>query len=50
MSESFPCVRSLRVPLAQPHRTASGVISESPLVPTDLLTDTGVVGHSMVFT
>ena len=43
-------VRPLRVPMAQPHRTASGVVSESPLVLTDVFTDDGVVGHSVVFT
>jgi mandelate racemase len=36
--------------MAHPHRTASGVVSESPLVLTDVLTDDGVVGHSLVFT
>ena len=34
----------------EPHRTASGVVAESPLVLTDVVTDAGVVGHSMVFT
>jgi mandelate racemase len=43
-------VRAVRVPMAQPHRTASGTITESPLVLTDVLTEDGVVGHSMVFT
>jgi mandelate racemase len=43
-------VRAVRVPMAHPHRTASGMVSESPLVLTDVLTDDGVVGHSMVFT
>ena len=43
-------VRALRVPMAEPHRTAGGVISESPLVLTDIVTDCGVTGHSMVFT
>lgn len=42
-------VRAVRVPMAQPHRTASGVIQESPLVLVDLATDQGVVGHSYVF-
>jgi mandelate racemase len=36
--------------MAEPHRTASGVLAESPLVLTDVLTDTGLRGHSMVFT
>ncbi len=43
-------VRPVRVPMAHPHRTAHGVVSESPLVLTDLFTEDGVVGHSMVFT
>jgi mandelate racemase len=43
-------VRSVRVPLREPHRTAGGVIAESPLVLTDVVTDAGVVGHGMVFT
>ncbi len=43
-------VRVVRVPMAEPHQTASGVVSESPLVLTDVFTDAGVVGHSMVFT
>ena len=43
-------VRAVRVPMAHPHRTAGGVVSESPLVLTDVLTDDGVVGHSIVFT
>ncbi len=43
-------VRPVRVPLPEPHRTASGVVAESPLVLTDVLTDAGVSGHSMVFT
>jgi mandelate racemase len=43
-------VRAVRVPLTEPHQTASGVVAESPLVLTDVLTDTGISGHSMVFT
>ena len=43
-------VRAVRVPMAEPHRTASGVITESPLVLTDVLTDGGISGHSIVFT
>jgi mandelate racemase len=42
-------VRAVRVPLDEPHRTASGVITESPLVLTDVLTEAGS-GHSLVFT
>lgn len=43
-------VRAVKVPMAQPHRTASGVVSESPLVLVDLETAAGIVGHSVVFT
>lgn len=43
-------VRAVRVPMEQPHQTASGAVSESPLVLTDVLTDGGIVGHSIVFT
>lgn len=43
-------VRTVRVPMTEPHQTASGVITESPLVLTDILTDTGISGHSIVFT
>jgi mandelate racemase len=43
-------VRAVRVPMQPPHRTASGVVAESPLVLIDAITDDGVVGHSVVFT
>jgi len=43
-------VRAVRVPMAEPHQTASGAVSESPLVLTDAVFDDGVVGHSVVFT
>ena len=43
-------VRTLRLPMAHPHRTAGGVVSESPLVLTDVICDDGTVGHSVVFT
>jgi mandelate racemase len=43
-------VRAVRVPMPDPHPTASGVVSESPLVLTDVVTDEGTVGHSIVFT
>ena len=43
-------VRAVRVPMAQPHKTASGTISESPLVLTDIVADDGTTGHSMIFT
>ncbi|MEO8675288.1 MAG: enolase C-terminal domain-like protein [Casimicrobiaceae bacterium] len=42
-------VRGVKVPMAEPHRTASGTIVESPLVLTDVVTEDGVVGHSYVF-
>jgi mandelate racemase len=43
-------VRAVRVPMSEPHQTASGVITESPLVLTDIITDAGISGHSIVFT
>ncbi len=43
-------VRAVRVPMTEPHQTASGVITESPLVLTDIITDAGIIGHSIVFT
>jgi mandelate racemase len=43
-------VRAVRVPLAEPHRTAGGTVAESPLVLTDVTTEDGAVGHSVVFT
>src|SRR5580704_3756700 len=43
-------VRTVRVPMQEPHRTASGTVAESPLVLTDVITNEGVIGHSIVFT
>ena len=43
-------VRAVRVPMTEPHQSAAGVITESPLVLTDVITDAGISGHSMVFT
>jgi mandelate racemase len=43
-------VRAIRVPMSHPHLTAGGTVSESPLVLTDITTEDGVVGHSIVFT
>ena len=43
-------VRCMRLPMAHPHRTAGGVITESPLVFVDLRTSSGAVGRSFVFT
>jgi len=42
-------VRAVRLPMRDPHQTASGTVSESPLVLTDIVLDDGTVGHSMVF-
>ncbi len=42
-------VRAVKVPMTHPHRTASGTITESPLVLTDVMTEDGNVGHSYVF-
>src|SRR5690348_4543803 len=42
--------RAVRVPMPQPHQTASGTITESPLVLIDAATDQGVQGHGIVFT
>ena len=36
--------------MREPHRTASGVVSESPLVLIDVVTNGGMVGHGIVFT
>lgn len=41
-------VRAVRVPMNPPHKTASGVVSESPLVLTDAVFDNGGVGHGRV--
>jgi mandelate racemase len=43
-------VRPVRVPMPEPHQTASGTITESPLVLLTVLTDQGVAGHSITFT
>lgn len=42
--------RSVRVPMPHPHQTASGTITDSPLVLIDLVTDEGTRGHAIVFT
>jgi mandelate racemase len=42
--------RAVRVPMAHPHKTAGGVLTESPLVLVDAVTDQGVAGHGIVFT
>jgi mandelate racemase len=43
-------VRAVRVPLYPPHQTASGTLTESPLVLVDVATDEGAGGHGMIFT
>lgn len=43
-------VRAAKVPLPEPHRTASAVISESPLVFIDITASDGTVGHGLLFT
>lgn len=43
-------VRPVCVPLQHPHKTASGVITESPLVLCDITTSDNVTGHSLIFT
>jgi mandelate racemase len=52
---SPPAVRSLRVralelPLEQPVRSAAGVMTSTPLVLLDILSEDGVVGHSYLRT
>jgi mandelate racemase len=42
-------VRAVRVPLARPHQTAGGAVSEAPLVLVDLVTDEGITGSAYVF-
>lgn len=42
-------VRAVCVPMTQPHQTAGGTVSESPLILTDIVADDGTVGHSIVF-
>lgn len=43
-------VRAVRVPMAEPHRTAGGIITESPLVLVDVRAASGAEGRAMVFT
>ena len=42
-------IRPVIVPMDIPHKTASGVIQESPLVLIDITTSEGIIGHSIVF-
>src|SRR5271169_867988 len=55
MSSGCPTVRELRVrtvrvPMQEPHRTASGALAESPLALIDVITSEGLAGHGIVFT
>ncbi len=43
-------VTALRVPMSEPHRTASGTVIDSPLIVTHIITDQGIVGSSLIFT
>ncbi|NJM44532.1 MAG: mandelate racemase, partial [Brachymonas sp.] len=43
-------IRTVLVPLTEPHRTASGIVTASPLVLLSVQTDAGAVGHSITFT
>lgn len=43
-------IRCVSVPLPEPHRTASGVVSASPLVLLTVVSSEGVEGHSITFT
>ncbi len=43
-------IRPILLPMAEPHRTASGVIAQSPLILIDITNSEGIVGHSMLFT
>jgi mandelate racemase len=42
-------VRAVKVPMSPPHKTASGTITDLPVVLTDVLTNEDIVGHSYVF-
>ncbi|MEJ6021535.1 enolase C-terminal domain-like protein [Ramlibacter sp. PS4R-6] len=42
--------RPVKVPMATPHRTASGTIESSPLVLVDVVAEDGTRGQSIVFT
>jgi mandelate racemase len=43
-------IRPVLAPMPHPHQTASGTISESPLVLLTVHTDQGIAGHSITFT
>jgi|SRR5579883_2449705 len=40
----------LLVPMSEPHQTASGTITESPLIATTVRTSAGISGYSLLFT
>ena len=42
--------RGVRIPMTHPHRTASGIVAESPLVLINVVTDQGIAGQGIVFT
>ena len=55
MSKSFPqisalSVRAVIVPMPHPHKTASGTVSESPLILIDVTDNDGITGHGLIFT
>ncbi len=43
-------VRPVRLPMAEPHRTAAGVVTESPLILIDIEVNGGAIGRAIVFT
>jgi Mandelate racemase / muconate lactonizing enzyme, N-terminal domain len=49
MTLSGVVVRSVLVPLAPPLQTASGIVSEAPIMLIDLLTERGITGRSYLF-
>lgn len=49
MTLSGVVVRSVLVPLSPPLQTASGIVSEAPIVLIDLLTERGITGRSYLF-
>lgn len=55
MSASIPLIQELRVrpvraPMPEPHRTASGIVTESPLLLIDAFIEGGITGHGLLFT
>jgi mandelate racemase len=43
-------VTAMRVPMEEPHRTAGGVVEESPLIAIDIEMEDGLIGHGLLFT